>query len=143
MKELHPDQHHQHNKNHNNHQHDLQQASAVTRAYDTLKRPHERATHLLNVLGSPLEEDDASTQLVGACFLMDVMMQREEIEEAQHDQTRLKVLYDRNLERVQECCRQLEVAFRDRDMNTARKLTAQLQYWNRIDETLREALEEI
>jgi len=137
MKELHPDA--QHNNINNNTD---EQASAVTRAYDTLKRPHERASHLLQVMGCPLEEETTS-KLVGACFLMDIMMKREEIEEAGDDQWQLKQLFDKNVVRLEEAYQQLDAAFQARDMNTARKLTAQLQYWNRIDETLREALDSL
>jgi molecular chaperone HscB len=125
-------------------------ASAVTRAYDALKRPHVRATHLLKILGHPLEEEATTEtttqqqpQLVGACFLMDVMMHREEIDEARHDQKELKRLFDQNAVRMADCCRQLAESFASRDLPAARTGTAQLQYWNRIDETLREALDSL
>ena len=130
-------------------------ASAVTRAYDALKRPHVRAMHLLKLLGHPIEEHESQSQqqqsqpqqsqqpLVGACFLMDVMMQREELEEARHDQMALKRLFDRNGTRMLECVHQLETAFAQRDWAAARTGTAQLQYWNRLDETLREALDSL
>ena len=124
------------------------EASAVTRAYDTLKRPHERATHLLELLGHPLKEDEAKQQqttspLVGACFLMDVMLTREEIEEASADknQAALQQLHKTNTARMQECYDHLDAAFGARDFDAARKWTAQLQYWNRIDERLREAMD--
>ena len=166
MKDLHPDQQQQHqqrpnttisksSRNSTNQPHD--DASAVTRAYDALKRPHVRAMHLLKLLGHAIEEQEPSASsnssttqqhhhhpqqpLVGACFLMDVMMQQEEVQEARHDQLALKRLYDRNVTRLEECVKQLETAFAEQDWGAARTGTAQLQYWNRLDETLREALD--
>ena len=74
---------------------------------------------------------------------MDVMMHREEIDDARHDQNELKRLFDQNAARIADCCRQLEALFAARDFSAARTCTAQLQYWNRIDETLREALDSL
>jgi len=161
MKALHPDVQQQKQRTRsstaNNNQNNADsysadhEASAVTRAYDTLKRPHERATHLLELLGHPLKEDEAQQQqtasssspLVGACFLMDVMLTREEIEEAAADknQAALEKLHKTNAARMRECYDHLDAAFGARDFDAARKWTAQLQYWNRIDERLREAMD--
>ena len=56
-------------------------ASAITDAYAVLKAPHLRATHLLELLGAPLDEDTGG-DVLGPGFLMHVMEVREELEEA-------------------------------------------------------------
>lgn len=147
MKQLHPDQQHSRpsSRNDNNH-HSVStnippiDASTVTRAYEILKQPHERATHLLQKLGIPLEEH-TNTSVVGACFLMDIMLKREEIETANQDQGKLKSMFESNNQQLKLCCQQLEQAFAKNNYDQARKLTAQLQYWNRIDEKLRDVLD--
>jgi molecular chaperone HscB len=147
MKDLHPDRQHM---NHNPSSTTAAAAAVVepavvTDAYDTLKRPHLRATHLLQVLGHPMDEDAAvgSMQLVGDAFLMEIMRIREDIENAATDDAALKPLLDQNLQRIEETCHKLDVAFEAQNMPEALQLTAQLQYWNRIDETLREAMDSL
>ena len=44
-------------------------ASQVTSAFQILKQPHTRATHLLDLVGTPMEET-SSSDLVGMEFLM-------------------------------------------------------------------------
>ena len=56
-------------------------AADITDAYAVLKAPHLRATHLLELLGAPLEEGTAGSDVLGAGFLMHVMEVREELEE--------------------------------------------------------------
>ena len=137
MKKLHPDKHSQKSSSI---QVDLErQAAAVTNAYDTLKRPHVRATHLLELLGHPMEES-ATGELVGPDFLMDIMEIRQDIENITDDKA-LRPLYESNKTRIDETCHQLTAAFEAKDMDKALQLTAQLQYWNRIHETLREKMD--
>ena len=58
-------------------------AAAITDAYSVLCRPYQRATHLLELLGAPLTEEDGTSggaALLGPEFLMEVMELREELE---------------------------------------------------------------
>lgn len=118
-----------------------QQASAVTRAYQTLKQPHTRAVHLLDVVGHPTEEA-ASGELVGGEFLMEIMEIREEIQATLGDEALRKLLHE-NQARIDETCVELAEAFDENDLDKALELTARLQYWNRIDETIREKMDSV
>ena len=137
MSEYHPDRH---GSKSLKEQEELEhKASAVARAYDTLKRPHERATHLLEILGRPMEE--ASTgDLVGSEFLMNIMEIRSAVEYTEGDEN-LKGLLEENEKRIQANNEELAKAFEDRDLEKALELTARLQYFNRVDETIKEKME--
>jgi len=137
MSEYHPDRHGLKSRKE---QEELEQkASAVARAYDTLKRPHERATHLLEILGNPMEE--ASTgELVGTEFLMSIMEIRDAIEYTQADDE-LKGFLKENEKQIQDNNEELAKAFEERDLKKALELTARLQYLNRVDETIKGKME--
>lgn len=139
MAELHPDKHA--NKTETERLDFERQASEVTNAYETLVEVHTRATHLLDVLGRPME-DSASGKVVGHEFLMEVMLLREEIDSSSGDEM-LKPLLGRNQYRIEETCQELEQAFEESDLDKAVELTARLQYWNRIDETIREKINNV
>ena len=117
-------------------------ASEITDAYAVLKAPHLRATHLLELLGTPLDEDTGG-EVLGPGFLMHVMEVREELEEAG---SRIEVLQDllqANQSSIAELLEQLSPAFDDvanADLERARMLTAQLQYLNKIDEEIAKRL---
>jgi len=111
-------------------------AAVVTRAFDTLKDPHTRAVHLLEVLGHPMMEK-ASGELVGTEFLMYIMEIRESIQLADDDRV-LKRMQLENQQRMDETCDELASAFEAQNYEKALELTARLQYWHRIDETIRE-----
>jgi Fe-S protein assembly co-chaperone HscB len=117
----------------------LEEASQVTTAYSILQNPHERAVHLLELMGRPLEEA-ASSDVVGMEFLMEIMELREEISETTKQPEFERLIQD-NRTRMDDVGVKLAEAFDKEEMDDALKLTAQLQYWNRIDETLREQLE--
>lgn len=136
MMKLHPDRHSQ--KNPDEQQRLEQQASAVTAAYDILKKPHERARHLLEMFGHTLDEHESSV-IVDPQFLMEIMEIREDVENKPAEG--LQPLYMENEWRTQECMRQLAQAFQAEDWKAARTLTTQLQYWNRIHEALLEKMD--
>ena len=145
MEEHHPDKQ-QHNGNDN--QHRFQKASSITRAYDRLRRKHTRATHLMELLGKPMEES-SSGMLVGQEFLMQIMELRQAVEDAAavndhaDREALLRPLWEENKRRIQETCERLDQVIESGDLETALELTARLQYWNRMDETIRVGLESL
>lgn len=139
MTNYHPDKHY---SNPNECQDIEHRASVVTRAYDILKDPHTRAVHLLEVLGQPMLDEAANGELVGSEFLMYIMEVRESISLTDDDRI-LKQMLDENRIRNEQTCNDLANAFAQHDYRKALELTAQLQYWHRIDETIRDKIDHI
>jgi len=93
-----------------------------------------RAVHLLELLGTPLDEG-TSGDVLGGEFLMHIMEVREELEEAGVEPSRLQALRDANQQAMDELHAQLRDAFDEaRDVELARALTARLQYLQRVEE---------
>mmetsp|Transcript_2256 Transcript_2256/g.2552 ORF Transcript_2256/g.2552 Transcript_2256/m.2552 type:complete len:210 (+) Transcript_2256:100-729(+) len=115
-----------------------EEASLVTRGYEVLKDDYERALHLLELSGVPME-DNVSGDIVGQEVLMNVMELREEVDDAKSDD-KLKHLLDMNKERIRETCDNLGLAFEKGDLKNAKRFTAMLQYWNRIEEMIIEKI---
>jgi len=153
MARHHPDVAWQHNDNNNDENNDTTtDAAVITHAYKQLTNPHQRAVHLLELLGHPLEEGTALA--VDMEFLQEVISIRERVDAIllEHDHHghdddalgggELRALYEENLQKLQSTCRQLTQAFDvDRNLELAQRWTGELQYWNRIDETIRERLD--
>jgi molecular chaperone HscB len=123
-------------------------ASQITNAYDTLTKPHLRARHLLALLGRPVDSDDPDSAgektngLLDGEFLMGVFQVQEEIGGARCDEER-KPLQLRNRDRIVDTGAALQDALDRDDLDAARVLAAQLQYWNRIEETLRKDMDRV
>ena len=100
-----------------------------------LSQPHQRATHLLELLGAPLAEGQDGG-LLGPGFLMEVMEVREELEQMGSDMPRLRELRDANDASVGRIHAELVAAFDSRELEQARALTARLQYLQRIEEEI-------
>ena len=100
-----------------------------------LRTASHRACHLLELAGQPLNEEDGGNGLLPPSFLMEVMELREELEDAP-DVARLALLQERNQARMEALGTELALAFASQQMEPARKLTAQLQYLNRIGEEI-------
>jgi molecular chaperone HscB len=120
---------------------DGKEAAIVTRAYDLLRHKHTRATHLLEVLGRPLEESSTSS-IVGSGFLFEIMELREAVDCTDTDEA-LRPLWKENQVRIGENCKALSEAIDREDLDEALQLTARLQYWNRIDETIRDKMDSV
>jgi molecular chaperone HscB len=116
-------------------------ASLITRSYDTLRYKHRRAMHLMELLGQPVDES-SSGDLVGPGFLFEMMEAREEIEGVGEDD-QLRPLLDENRRRMEDMAVQLDQAVQQNDLETAKRLTARLQYLNRLEETIREKMDTI
>ena len=110
------------------------QASSVTDAYSELKQPHRRASHLLELIGGALTEGDNGA-LLGPPFLMEIMELREELE-ASPDEGRLAELRARNRSQLDALIQELALAFLNSQLDDARRLTAKLQYLQRIHEEI-------
>lgn len=134
MNEFHPDRHTL--KSQAEQEEAAQQASKISRSYEVLSDNHERALHLLDLGGMPME-DDISGDILGHAFLMEVMELREEIDDAV-DEKQLQMLQKNNRERIDDTCQKLSLAFQQNDLGEAKRLTAMLQYWKRIDELINE-----
>lgn len=139
MAQHHPDRtRHQQPVNDDNDRHE---ASTITRSYETLRHKHSRAMHLLELLGHAVDES-SSGNLVGSGFLMEMMEAREDLEGITEDD-QLQPLLLENKQRMEEIARQLDPAVQNSDFETAARLTAQLQYLNRLEETIREKMDTI
>eukprot|EP00533_Pseudo-nitzschia_delicatissima_P006043 CAMPEP_0116105644 /NCGR_PEP_ID=MMETSP0327-20121206/15154_1 /TAXON_ID=44447 /ORGANISM="Pseudo-nitzschia delicatissima, Strain B596" /LENGTH=226 /DNA_ID=CAMNT_0003598087 /DNA_START=106 /DNA_END=786 /DNA_ORIENTATION=- len=134
-------------------------AEIITHAYQILKKPHTRAQHWLELHGCELQEakpdnsDEDSfanpQELVGMEFLMQIMEWREAIEDAVGNNQKLEALEEETGQLHKSCIRELEELLDansdelpdEATLEDARKLTAQLQYWHRLETTLKEAIE--
>ena len=145
MGELHPDKHTI--KSIDEKQFIDDQASRVTHAYQILKFPHERAVHLLELVNHPMEETSKGN-LVGNMFLMEMMEFRETIDSIVNDKNdddsvkhkKLQEMLHKAEQEIDSLCNELDAAFHDESYDNAIELTAKLQYWNRIEETINEKL---
>ena len=120
-------------------------ASQITNAYQILREPHTRATYLLELEGRPMGETTNAASLVRPDFLLDVMEWRETIDSidaSSHDDAmkELEELLRQSQNEIQSVMSQLDMAFHDQDLDRAMQLSAQLQYWHRIEETIRDKM---
>lgn len=122
---------------------DGQQTSSadISRAYEELAAPHTRAAHLMALRGRPVTES-LSQSVVGTEFLLQIMEIRERVDElasggGSDDDDDFRPLLQENDDRIAETCRELENALEKNDLDRALEMTARLQYWNRVTETIR------
>ncbi|KAF9432271.1 hypothetical protein BGZ76_011036 [Entomortierella beljakovae] len=111
-----------------------QQSSLANKAYSTLKEPLSRAIYMLDLLGSPIHETESLNEPE---LLMEVMEARELLEDAQTEEE-VEELKSVNENRMKETEDELTLAFRKRDLETAKSLVIKLQYWVRIRNVIRD-----
>jgi len=133
MAETHPDRHGRSSASEQ--QAAADSASEITDAYAVLRAPHQRAVHLLELLGAPLDEETGASVL-DPTFLTEVMEMREELEEVASEPERLRTLRDTNTASMSALHSDLTFAFAVNNLEQARALTARLQYLNRIEEEI-------
>jgi Fe-S protein assembly co-chaperone HscB len=143
MTEFHPDKHT--NKSMEERDYVDVKASQITNAYQVLRLPHTRATHLLELLGNPMDET-SNTEVVGAEFLMQIMEWRETIDaisesDSSESEEQLKPLKEELQQVLAQVVQELEAAFEAHDYSKAVELSGQLQYWHRIDTEIHEKME--
>ena len=132
MKEFHPDRYATATKEVSDQKASM--ATDVTRAYGVVGDPLLRALHLLELHGTPIEElNDQS--IIDHALLFEVMEIREQIEDASSDEE-LRPILQSSLKKKDELINQLAEAFREGRIDDAKRITAKLQYWARIEETI-------
>ena len=132
MKDLHPDRYATATKEVSDEKASM--ATDVTRAYSVVGDPLLRALHLLELHGTPIEElNDQS--IIDHALLFEVMEIREQIEDASSDEE-LRPILQSSLSKKDELIDQLAEAFQEGRIEDAKRTTAKLQYWARIEETI-------
>lgn len=127
-----------------------EQASAlVNAAHDVLKSPHTRAVYMLAERGVTLEpnRDDASElREMAPDFLEEMLVLREELDEAEQTRERLGAVVDRITEAKSRLCQELNDAFEgsgggdERALHRCRDLVARLQFYHRLEIAAKERL---
>ncbi|KAI9103069.1 Co-chaperone HscB, C-terminal oligomerization domain-containing protein, partial [Phlyctochytrium arcticum] len=105
-----------------------QQSSFINKGYQSLKDPLPRAKYLLHMNGLSVGEGDS---LDDKSLLMEVMEAREQLEEAA-TQDEIAYMKEENNERIDRTIQGLSDAFKSRDLQRAKRLTTELQYWINI-----------
>lgn len=136
MKELHPDKHTL--KPLEERELMAEKSSQMTMAYNTLKDDYDRAFHLLELLGHPIEED-SSASILGGEFLMQVMEIREEVDKSKSKEDLSRQLEENEI-RISEAVEILAAAFDENDFHKAKSIAATLKYWKRIEEAVKDKM---
>lgn len=134
QRQWHPDKFH--NSPPADRQHAAHMSAVLNEAYATLRAPHKRAKHLLQIRtqeAAPPALDDAN---LPPDFLMWVVEFRESIHDAGHDPARLRDLRNDVLALTTQCEAQLAAAFDRDDLDAATTHTAKLQYYRRMQQVI-------
>lgn len=147
MAKYHPDRRNQQSVEKGDDDDDDMDASQITNAYQILWEPHTRATYLLELVGRPMEETTNAASLVRPEFLFQVMEWRETIDSidtsgSNHDDAikELQDLLSQTQNEIERVMDELDEAFQRHDLDRAMQLSAQLQYWHRIEETIQDKM---
>ncbi|KAF9123183.1 hypothetical protein BGW39_009206 [Mortierella sp. 14UC] len=111
-----------------------QQSSLANKAYSTLKEPLSRANYMLELLGAPIHETESLNEPE---LLMEVMEARELLEDAQTEDE-VQELKSVNDARIKDTVAGLSKTFKDQDLEQAKTLAIELQYWIRIQNVIRD-----
>ena len=135
-------------------------SSAINEAYKTLQDPLRRAKYLLELKGWESEECDKmggeftvpghgslyprsgsgsadASPAQDMELLMEVMEAREAVEDAETE-AEVAALKAENEARIQESVRVLDQAFKEDDLERAKRESVRLRYWSNIGESLHE-----
>ncbi len=116
-------------------------SSAINVAHKVLRNPAARASYILRLNGIDALGEGAGTGGVSGMLLMQVMEARELIGDPSSDVREIEELKRRNSMAVEACVRDLALAFRKGDLQTAKAITVALQYYTKIDDEVTERLE--
>ncbi|KAL6886600.1 hypothetical protein HDV57DRAFT_394643 [Trichoderma longibrachiatum] len=109
-------------------------SALINEAYRTLSNPLLRAQYLLSLRGVDVATDE-TMQVDDPSLLALVLEAHEEISEAESEED-LAALRRTNDERIRESEEVLERAFREDDVQAAKKEAVRLRYWVNIKESL-------
>ncbi|GAB5586625.1 molecular chaperone [Umbelopsis nana] len=126
QQQVHPDSYAQ--KSSEEYQLAQNQSSYLNKAYNTLKEPLARAQYMLALNGVEISESES---LEDPELLMEVMEIREQMEEAESEDDIEKLKVENN-EKIHQTADQLTHAFKSNNLEEAKELTVQLQYWDNI-----------
>ncbi|KAK9685412.1 molecular chaperone [Basidiobolus ranarum] len=110
------------------------QSAWLNKAYHTLRDPLHRAQYLLELRGIQVDESES---LDDPELLMEVLEVREELEDAQTD-AEVEDIKLANDVKLKESIQELSLAFKRNDMERAKLLSIQLQYWVNIKKATQE-----
>ncbi|KAI7847566.1 Co-chaperone HscB, C-terminal oligomerization domain-containing protein [Circinella umbellata] len=130
QQKAHPDSYSQSSKK--EHEYAQLQSSLLNKAYGTLKDPLARARYMLELENVEVSESDS---LHEPELLMEVMELREELDEVTNEEE-LDQVKQTNDAKYEETVKNLSEAFKSKNLDHAKELMIQLQYW----ETIRRAI---
>ncbi len=115
-------------------------SARVNEAYKTLQDPLLRAQYILSLNGIDVAGDetaklDGATAAEDKELLMQVMEDREEIEESMEEKE-LRFVRERNVQRLRESVEVLENAFHKGNWKLAKREAVRLRYWVNIKEAI-------
>ncbi|XP_071096612.1 iron-sulfur cluster co-chaperone protein HscB-like isoform X1 [Haliotis cracherodii] len=111
-----------------------QQSALVNKGYYMLLKPLSRGLYMLELCGYPIEE---STGDVDPDFLMDIMEMNERLDEAGSDEE-VRDIEEEVTALIQNIIKDISSAFKEEDLNLAKKLMIRYQYFGNIDDKVRE-----
>ncbi|KAG0041783.1 hypothetical protein BGZ83_001317 [Gryganskiella cystojenkinii] len=132
QQQIHPDSYSQNTKG--DQIYAQKQSSLVNKAYATIKEPLSRANYILELSGNTIHESESLQETE---LLMEVMEARELLEEAETEE-QVEELKSVNDARIKETVAGLSSAFKEMDLEGAKTLAIQLQYWIRIKNVIRD-----
>lgn len=99
-----------------------------------LLKPLSRGLYMLELCGYPIEE---STGDVDPDFLMDIMEMNERLDEARSDEE-VRDIEEEVTALIQNIIKDISSAFKEEDLDLAKKLMIRYQYFGNIDDKVRE-----
>ncbi|XP_046545304.1 iron-sulfur cluster co-chaperone protein HscB-like [Haliotis rubra] len=111
-----------------------QQSALVNKGYYTLLKPLSRGLYMLEHYGYAIEE---STGDVDPEFLMDIMDMNERLDEAGSDEE-VREIEEEVTSLIQNIIKDISSAFKDKDLDLAKRLIIRYQYFGNIDDKVRE-----
>lgn len=109
-------------------------SALINEAYKTLSNPLLRAQYLLSLRGVDVANDER-LKVDEPELLMVVLEAREEIEEAESEED-IQGIREENEERIAQGEEALERAFREDDVEAAKREAVRMRYWVNIRESL-------
>jgi len=110
-------------------------SAQINEAYKTLQNPLLRAQYLLSLRGEEMEDESAKVD--DEDLLLEVMETREMIEEAESDES-LEKIWNQNERWIEKSVKIIDKAFKEDDLEAAKREAVKLRYWVNIKDTIEE-----